>query len=109
MVLFFFYANFTNIELLKKINNTFEINDGYIIIESYDKENNVLKINNKIINNNTFLYGKLVNFNMNLEDIIQKINEIPDCKFVNKTSKYILDTIYATKMTGGIYKAYIIY
>jgi hypothetical protein len=46
---------------------------------------------------------------MNINDIIEKINNIEECKFENKSNKYILNTIWATKNTGGIYKTYIIY
>lgn len=112
MVKFFFYKNFTNIELLKKITNDFEIDEGYIIIQDYDKENNILKISDKNENNNnTLLYGKIVNFNMTVEDILEKINDIEDCKFKNKNNieKYTLKTIMAYTINGEVYKVYIIY
>lgn len=106
MTLFFFYKNLTDIELIKKINTNFTINDAYIIIESYDSEKNILQINSKIEKNSTLLHGKLVTFNMNLEDILEKINGIEECKF---KSKYNLDTIFASRISGGVYKAHIIY
>lgn len=109
MVLFFFYNQLTNLELIKKINKTFEIYDGYIMIKNYDKENNILEISDKNMYNNTLLYGKMVNFNMTMEDIIAKINQIDECKFKNRNTNYILDTIWANKQTGGVYKANIIY
>ena len=110
MVLFFFYQKLTNIELLTKISNNFEINDGHIIIQKYDEENNILEISDNLINNNTILYGKLVNFNnMKIEDIIQKISKINECKFKNKYKNYTLDTIWVNKINGGVYKANIIY
>jgi glycine cleavage system H lipoate-binding protein len=46
MVLFFFYKKLNNIELIKKINNIFSINDGYILVENYNYEDNILTINN---------------------------------------------------------------
>jgi hypothetical protein len=45
MITFFFYNKFIDIELIRKINKNFIINDGYILINSYDKENNILQIN----------------------------------------------------------------
>jgi len=108
MNIFFFYNKLTNVELLKKINNNFEIYDGYIIVKDYDNENNILEISEKSLNNNKLLYGKIVKFNMTLDDIISKINEIEECKLENKI-KYTLDTIWANKTFGGTYKAYIIY
>jgi hypothetical protein len=44
MTTFFFYKNLLNVELIKKINGNFTIDDGYIIIQSYDSENNILCI-----------------------------------------------------------------
>jgi hypothetical protein len=107
MVKFFFYNKLTNVELLKKINNNFEIYDGYILIQNYDSENNLLEIGDKSLNNK-LLYGKIVDFNMKLEDIIKKINEIDECKLENKI-KYSLEQIWTNKIFGGTYKAYIIY
>jgi hypothetical protein len=108
MVRFFFYNKLTSIELIKKITTNFEICDGYIIIENYNIENNILEISNKAINNNKILFGKIVNFNMKLDDIINKINEINECKIENKT-KYKLEIIWANKMFGGTFQTYIIY
>jgi|688.fasta_scaffold690595_2 hypothetical protein len=109
MVLLFFYKNLTNIELIKKINTDFEISDGYIIVEKYDRENNILEISDNNIDNNIVLYGKLVKFNMAIKDIVTKINEIEECKIKNEGSKYILNTIWVNKKFGGCYNAYIIY
>lgn len=93
MVLFFFYNQDTYVELIKKMNTSYEMNDGYIIVQSYDAENNVVKISDKIENNNTKLYGKIFNFNMNLNDILKKITEIK--KSQNKF--YRLDIIDVKK------------
>lgn len=107
MVSFFFYNKLTDKELLKKISPTFDITDGYIIIESYDRENNILIINDKSKNNNTILYGKIVDFsNMNLGVVLEKLSYIEECKL--KKEKYTLDTICANKKFGGVCKTYII-
>lgn len=107
MVKFFFYNKLTNVELIKKINNKFEIYDGYVLIKNYDTNNNILEIGD-YSSNNKMLYGKIVDFKMNLEDVIQKINEIDECKIKNKT-KYSLEEIWTNKLFGGTYKAYIIF
>ena len=73
-----------NVELIKKINETFEIEDGQTMVDKYDVENNVLTINSNPIYNNVILYGKIVNFDMSLGDVIQKINNIKDIKCSNK-------------------------
>lgn len=108
MVRFFFYNKLTNIELIKRINPNFDIYDGYIIIKNYDRENNLLEISDNQLNNNTLLYGKIVNFNISIDDVIKKINDIEECKIENKI-KYILETIWVNKKSGGTYSAYIIY
>ena len=108
MVRFFFYNKLTNVDLINQINKSFEMYDGYIIIQNYDKENNLLEISNNSLNNNKILNGKIVEFNMKLEDIIKKINEIDECKSESKM-KYSLEQIWTNKTFGGTYKAYIIY
>ena len=99
MVLLFFYKNLTNTELIKKININFEIMDGYVTIQKYDTENNILEISD----------NKIVKFNMKINDIITKINEIEECKIKNTDTKYILSTIYVNKIFGGSCEAYILY
>jgi hypothetical protein len=107
MVSFFFYNKMSNPDMVKQISPTFDITDGYIIIESYDRENNILTINNKSENNNTILYGKIVDFsNMELEAIVEKLGNTQECKL--KKEKYRLDTIWANKKFGGVCKTYII-
>jgi hypothetical protein len=107
MVTFFFYNKLTNVELLKKINIHFKINDGYVLIQNYDSQNNILEISDKSINNTTVLHGKIVIFDMTLEDVIKKINEIDECKF--KKTKYTLETIWPNDVFGLVTNAYIIY
>jgi hypothetical protein len=108
MVLFFFYDKLSNTELIKKISESFEITDGYIVINTYDSSNNILEISNDSINNKTLLHGKIVNFNMKMEDVLSKINEIQECKFKNKT-KYTMEKILANKKYGLRCICYIIY
>ena len=108
MISFFFYNKLTNVELIKKINTRFEICDGFIIINKYDSENNILEISDDSLNNNKTLPGKIVTFNMTVDDIIKKINEIEEIKSNGKT-KEIVTTIWANKPLGGKCKTYIIY
>lgn len=107
MVRFFFYNKLTNIELIKKISNNFEIYDGYIIKENNDMINNILEVNDKSLSNDKLLYGKIVDFNMKIYDIINKINEIEECRL--DKIKYTVETILINGIYGGISKAYIIY
>jgi hypothetical protein len=54
------------------------------------------------------LNGKIVDFDMKIEDVLLKINDISECRFKNKI-KYTLVIISATIATGGVCKTYIIY
>jgi len=100
MVAFFFHNKLSNSELLKKITPNFDIIDGYILIENYDAENDILTISDNSKNNNTILYGKIVKFsNMKLEVILEKLGYNEECK---------LNTIWANKKFGGVCKTYII-
>jgi hypothetical protein len=105
MIRFFFYDKLTNIELIKKISDDFTINDGYVMIQN--KDNLLENIGDKIINNN-LLYGKIVYFNMNIYDVLKKINEINECRNNTKT-KYTINSIIANKNVDEKYQSYIIY
>jgi len=108
MVLFFFYKNLTNSTLLNKINSIYDINDGYALIEKIDIYSENLEISNVPKKNNKILHGKIVDFNMKLEDVMNKINDMKECK-LQKTI-YNVETIWVSKIkNGGVYKAYIIY
>jgi hypothetical protein len=102
MTSFFFYNKLKNPELINKIQKDVVITDGYIKVNEYNE--NVLIIND---NNNKILYGKIVEFTLNLEDIIKKINNIEECK-INKT-KYTLKKVIGYTMIENTRELYIIY
>lgn len=91
MQIFFFYDKITNVELIKEITNNFIMEDGYVT-----KNGKVLK-------------GKIVFFNAEFYDILQKINDIHKEK--NENKKYILDNVeaYSYSTNGDVYQANIIY
>lgn len=97
MSTFFFYKNLKNVELIKKINKHFTIEDG--LLESCYPS---LKCENE----NT-LKGKIVHFNTTLQDVLEKINDIPECKS-EKKDKYTVEKVWVIKH-GGRSQAYIIY
>jgi hypothetical protein len=98
MISFFFYNKLKNQELINKIQKDVVIIDGYIKCK---------EINDNEINDNEILYGKIVDFTLNLEDIIKKINIIEECK-TNKT-KYTLKKVIGYTMTESTRELYIIY
>jgi hypothetical protein len=72
------------------------IKDGYIFIESFDKEKDKLVINNKNDSvNMQKLNGKLVNFpTLTLEEITKKLEIMDEIKYKYKNKNlYILEKI----------------
>ena len=109
MVYIFFYKHLTDPDLIRKINDKFEMFDGYILVKSYDSENDILEISGIPSDNNVILYSKIVKFDMELKDVINKINSISEVRFENRNTKYKLDRIWANRTTGNLYHSYIIY
>ena len=93
MISFFFYNKLKNPELIYKIQKNVVITEGYIKC--------------KEINDDEILYGKIVDFTLNLEDVIKKINTIEECK-TTKT-KYTLKKVVGYTITDSTRELYIIY
>jgi hypothetical protein len=85
--------------LITQISRNFEIDDGYIIVKKYDSENNILEIDDN--ENNIILYGKIVNFNIKLEEIIKKINDLHEFIKDKNKNKYTVNTVWVNKKSGG--------
>lgn len=100
MSIFFFYNNFKDTQLIDLISTNYRITNGYINIKSY--KNNKLDIKG----NNEQLYGKIVYFNLQLEQILMKINNIRN---VHKNMRYTIEKIECYKLDNSVESAYIIY
>ena len=109
MVYIFFYNKLTKIEQINKININYDIYDGIIAFKKYNKENYILEISNNKEENNIILPGKIVYFDMNISDIIKKINNIEEVNFKNNGSLYTLTLINAFKLNNDLCQTYIIY
>lgn len=108
MVYLFFYNVLICDKLIKNIDYKSISNDAYILIEDYDKNNNII-INNNSNFNNKILNGKLVSFNIDLKNILEKINNIFEYKIVkNENKKYKIDEIFVSTHNNGVIKSYII-
>lgn len=118
MVYLFFYNIFMCDELIKSIDYKSISNNAYILIEDYDENNNII-INNNSKFNNKILIGKLVNFDMQLKNILEKINNIfeiiqysvvPEYKIIKNENnkKYKIDEIFVSTHNNGVIKSYII-
>ncbi len=100
MSIFFFYNNLKDTRLIDLISLNYIITDGYIYIKSY--------INNKldIKGTNEKLYGKIVYLNLQLEEILEKINNI---KNIQNNGKYTIEKIEIYNLNNLVESAYIIY
>jgi hypothetical protein len=115
MVKFFFYKSMTNDELIHKINPEYELMNGHTSVHYYNAELNILEIGTNNMRKNVLLWGKLVSFNMSLDMVLQKINEIGECKFngihfENINRKYQVETVTVVDdVDHNIHDAYIVY
>ena len=99
-----------NEELIKKISPSYELVNGYTSVHYYDEELNILEIGSNHMRRNVLLYGKLVTFDISLNDVLCKINEISECGFENINRKYQVETISVIdNMNHDVHSAYIIY
>jgi hypothetical protein len=100
MSVFFFYNNFKDTKLIDLISTNYRITDGYINIKSY--RNNKLDVKG----NNEQLFGKIVYFNLQLEQILEKINNIRN---IHNNLRYTIQKIEVYKLDNSVELAYIIY
>lgn len=100
---FFFYNNLKDINIINKVESDNIINDGYITIEKYCKEHDIL-----ILGYKHQLAGKFVSFNSSLQDILDKLNQIPNIRYENK-SRYKMQIVDVYTNSLDSYKAYVIY
>ena len=106
MVFVFFYGKLNNVELIKQLDKDSQFYNGYVTVQKYDKENDILEISNKTTYNSQLLYGKVVKINMDIYEIIEKLNKNQEYRF-NKNN---FDTIWASSLGGNnVHIVYIIY
>jgi len=104
MVFVFFYGKFNKIEIIEKIKSNYEYYAGHVIVQKYDKENDIIEISDNLIGNTVLLFGKIVNFDMKIEDVMKKIHTLDEFKF----KKYRFETVWASTIGGQVKRVYII-
>ena len=115
MVNFFFYKSMQNEELIQKISPMYEIVEGHASVHYYDEGHNILEIGGNNMRRNVLLHGKLVGFDISLNMVLQKINELgmdefSGISFDNINRKYQVDVIQVVdKVQYNVHNAYIIY
>jgi hypothetical protein len=107
MTYFFFYNNLINDELLQKIDIKYEKINGYIYIKEQDNNLNI-DIDDLDSFNNIILDGVIINFNLDLVEIVNKINNIEEIRIINK-NKYCLKNIIGYNCENKKYSLYVIF
>lgn len=108
MISFFFYDKLTNPDLISKINPVYEISDGFINVKTHNANENSIEIDDDPANNTIQLSGKIVTFDMRISAIIQKIHELKEIHFENRT-KYTLKSVLATNNLGETQETNVIF
>lgn len=104
MVFVFFYGKFNKIEIIEKIKSDYESYAGHVIVQKYDKESDSIEISDNLIGNTVLLFGKILNFDMKIEDVMKKIHTLDEFKF----KKYRFETVWASTLGGQVKRVYII-
>ena len=115
MINIFFYNKFKDVELINQISRNADIRDGYIIVQKYDIKTNTLLLGDTS-SRSEILQGKLVRFQLTLEQFIDKLNNIEFLRipFKSKYNMELVDVIVNTVENNKCVhflkeKAYIIY
>jgi hypothetical protein len=106
MVFVFFYGKFNKIEIIEKIKSDYEYYAGHVIVQKYDKESDIIEISDNLIGNTVLLFGKIVNFDMTISDVMKKIHTLDEFKF----KKYTFEPVWAKTLgtVGQVKRVYII-
>ena len=78
------------------------------MVQDYNLELGIIKIG-KNQDNICVLSGKLVEFEMSLNEVVKKINAICEYELENKFKKYTVELIKVSCIDNVKYDAYIIY
>ena len=115
MINIFFYNKFKEIEMINKISKNAVIRDGYTTVQKYDIKTNALLLGD-YSSRSEIVQGKIVTFQLTLEQLIDKLNNIEDIRipFKQKYNMEIIDVIVNTIENNKCVhfskeKAYIIY
>ena len=107
MVNFFFYNKLKNIKFLNELNLDYNFNNAYCLVENYDLSNNFVCLGNQ----KRKLKGKIVNFNTNMWNVVNKIIKLYNSNkndYLN--SQYKIEEIFTfNTLTQQRNKAWIIH
>jgi hypothetical protein len=93
--------------LLEKIHKNIKIIPSFILVEYYNKEDNIMIINDDENKNNEIVKGIFVQFEISLPEILNKLEKINEIKYKNRL-KYDLKLVNVNLHNNKITKAYII-
>jgi hypothetical protein len=100
--LFFFYHNLKNESKINQLNFPCYIENGSILVGSYDE-----KIGHLTKGNHEMISGKLVSFNASLQEVLQELNN-PNHSLGTGKTKYELSTILVN-VNNRVKEAFIIF
>jgi hypothetical protein len=110
MIHFFFYNNLCHLELIEKISKLYNIKYGYTYVKLFDKDKNLLYIEDKQNENTTILNGKFVSFHtLSLTEIIDKLSKIDEIKYKNSYKISTIKVYFMDNNVEDFEEAYIIY
>jgi len=106
---FFFYKHMKDPYMISQISPFYQTKNGQVNIKNYNCLKDELEIDSNEQKNNYKLNGKIISFNLNLQDCLQKLNYL-NLESHNKKKKYYVDRISAFSIDDQqYYQTYIIY
>ena len=105
---FFFYKHMKDPHLLSKVNCFYQSRDGQINIKNYNSLKDQLEIDSQPFKNENKLNGKIISFNLDLQNCLQRIHNMN--LEPGSTKRYRLDKVSAySSEDNKYYQTYIIY
>lgn len=94
--------------MISQITRHYQIKNGQVNIKNYNCLNDQLEIDNNNQQNKHKLNGKIISFNLELQDCLQRLNQLNPEPNINK--KYCLEQVSAFSLDDQkYYQTYIIY
>lgn len=105
---FFFYKNMKDPLMISRISPFYQTKDGQISIKNYNCLQDKLEIDSTNQENKYKLNGKIISFNLDLQNCLQRLQDInldPD-----PAKKYYIEQVSALSLDDNqYYQTYVIY
>lgn len=105
---FFFYKNMKDPIMISRISPLYQTKDGQISIKNYNCLQDKLEIDSTDQENNYKLNGKIISFNLDLQNCLQRLHDIN--LDPNPANKYYIEQVSALSLDDNqYYQTYVIY